>query len=578
MTGGTELHAAEAVDDGGSLPTFASTDAVKLWLSQRFARETDQEQLLRVTGAAVGTFLGAMRVSYGEVDSIGTGLIVPLDWTRDGVPTLAGNHWFDPASEFAGLARSGRTIVVEETDAPPIAGTTTRAFIIVPLIHDGRPVAIFSVADDRPRRWTTEEVTLVSQTGARLWSALQHLRLTEQLRESEEQFRMMAENLPGICWVGDSEAKPLWGNTRWHAMYDETTAAHGDGRGVIHPDDLDRARAIWRDMRVNGVPGEFQLRLRGRDGIYRPFASKATPIRDAVGTVVRWVGVQIDLSDQAAQDRRQAVLRSFADRAREMSDPIAIMTLLAGMLAEHVGVEQFIFVEASHGKLDEGTMYRAIDGAHVTAFEPTLSAAFGAFAVRPDPESTFVATDVKSMADDSPIRISALAMGAVGDQCPADPARAAGRGLLLPQSPAARLAARRCRVVRGTGRALLGGGVSRAGRSRAEESRAGPGVPDRLDRPAAHDGRHGRDHGDHAGGAGHVHGRVPRHLFGRRRDRPGLCGERGVAQRRRQHRAHPFLARLGAGSTARRMVGRRAAAVRQCRGRPARRGDDPADL
>ena len=411
MTGGTELHAAEAVDDGGSVPTFPSADAVKLWLSQRFARETDQDQLLRVTGTAVGTFLGAMRVGYGEVDAVGTGLIVPLDWTRDGVPTLAGNHWFDPASEFAGLARSGRTIVVEETDAPPIAGTTTRAFIIVPLIHDGRPVAIFSVADDRPRRWTTEEVTLVSQTGARLWSALQHLRLTEQLRESEEQFRMMAENLPGICWVGDSDAKPLWGNTRWHAMYDETTAAHGDGRGVIHPDDLDRARTIWRDMRVNGVPGEFQLRLRGRDGIYRPFASKATPIRDAVGAVVRWVGVQIDLSDQAAQDRRQAVLRSFADRAREMSDPTAIMTLLAGMLAEHVGVEQFIFVEASHGRLNEGTMYRAIDGAHVTAVEPTLSAAFGAFAVRPDPESTFVATDVKSMADDSPIRISALAMG-----------------------------------------------------------------------------------------------------------------------------------------------------------------------
>ena len=223
---------------------------------------------------------------------------------------------------------------------------------------------------------------------------------------------MMAENLPGICWVGDRDAKPLWGNSRWHAMYDDTAAAHGDARGAIHPDDLPRARAIWHEMRTEGSPGEFRLRLRGRDGVYRPFLSKASPIHDATGIVTRWVAVQIDLSDQQAQDRRQMVLRSFADAARDVRQPDAILSLLAGILTEQLGVEQLIFAEQADDDQSGLRVFRAIDGVPVSRAEPLLTEAFNAFAALDRPAETFVVRDHDvDLAPTSPIRIAATAMG-----------------------------------------------------------------------------------------------------------------------------------------------------------------------
>jgi PAS domain-containing protein len=59
----------------------------------------------------------------------------------------------------------------------------------------------------------------------------------EKLRESEEQFRLIAENLPGLCWISDGDGNLLWGNREWHAMFDGTSAEQGDPIGICHPDD-----------------------------------------------------------------------------------------------------------------------------------------------------------------------------------------------------------------------------------------------------------------------------------------------------------------------------------------------------
>ena len=184
----------------------------------------------------------------------------------------------------------------------------------------------------------------------------------EKLRESEEQFRLIAENLPGLCWISDGEGNLLWGNREWHAMFDGTSAEQGDPRGICHPDDLPILRDLWRRMRENGEAEAVQLRLRGHDNIYRPFSSKAVPVRNAQGDVVRWCGVQIDLSDQHAHDRRQTVLRAFHDQSRDLIEPEAILEALARILSEHLGVPHLLYGEIGNGEGRIPDVFHAADG------------------------------------------------------------------------------------------------------------------------------------------------------------------------------------------------------------------------
>jgi PAS domain S-box-containing protein len=192
----------------------------------------------------------------------------------------------------------------------------------------------------------------------------------EKLRESEEQFRLIAENLPGICWISDGAGELLWANREWHAMFDGTSAADGDPRGICHPDDLHILRDLWRRMRALGEVEAVQLRLRGQDNIYRPFLSKAVPVRDAAGEVVRWCGVQIDLSEQQAHDRRQTVLRAFHEQSRDVTDPDEILVVLSRILTEHLGVARLLYGEIDDDGGRTADIFHAADGVPQT--DPAL--------------------------------------------------------------------------------------------------------------------------------------------------------------------------------------------------------------
>jgi len=351
---------------------FDSAESVKLWLSQRFAEASDPAHILHTVCRAIGEHLDLSRVCYGEMgDDLAT-FTIAHDWTR-GLPSMAGTHRLNPNGWISSQYRLGRTLTIDDVRVsslePEVAArfeaSGIRAFIGVPLINAGKLVALFRASDDKPRAWRAEEVSLVAQTGSRLWSALEHLRLTEKLRESEEQFRLLAENLPGLCWVTDRDGTIAWGNAQWHDMFDGAAGETGDASEVVHPDDLPLAMSLWQAMREGAVKSEVQLRLRGRDGIYRPFLSKAAPVRDGSGAVVRWCGVQIDLTEKEAIDRRQAVLRAFHDRTRDLIDPDEILAVLSSTLTAHFGINHLLYCEAPDGNADRLTTFHARNGVRV---------------------------------------------------------------------------------------------------------------------------------------------------------------------------------------------------------------------
>ena len=107
--------------------------------------------------------------------------------------------------------------------------------------------------------------------------------LTERaVREGENHLRAMANNISELAWMTDAKGAVLWYNERWFE-YTGTTLEEMAGCGwqkVHHPDHLQRAMAEIGKCFSSGDVWEDLLPLRGRDGSYRSFRSRAVPIRN----------------------------------------------------------------------------------------------------------------------------------------------------------------------------------------------------------------------------------------------------------------------------------------------------------
>ena len=151
---------------------------------------------------------------------------------------------------------------------------------------------------------------------------------TEQLRESEQQFRTLANSIPQLAWMADAEGSVFWYNQRWYEFMGTPTneLPQWGWPNIQHPDHLERVMAKLHRSWKAGELWEDTFPLRGVDGAYVWFLSRAVPIRDTAGNVVRWFGTCTDISAQVmAEDRIRSLNSQLQERLAELE---AIMQVL----------------------------------------------------------------------------------------------------------------------------------------------------------------------------------------------------------------------------------------------------------
>lgn len=128
----------------------------------------------------------------------------------------------------------------------------------------------------------------------------EHKRIEEELRRSEEQFRVFADSLPELCWMADAGGTIFWYNQRWYDYTGGTPEQMlGWGWQAWHdPKILPTVMEKWRASLQTEQPFEMVFPLRAANGEFRSFLTRVRPLHDQSGGVIRWFGVNTDITEQ----------------------------------------------------------------------------------------------------------------------------------------------------------------------------------------------------------------------------------------------------------------------------------------
>ena len=128
--------------------------------------------------------------------------------------------------------------------------------------------------------------------------------------------RSIAESMPLMVWIAGADGAAILCNRRVCA-YTGLGAHELEGWGwiaALHPDDRARVEQCWRQALASGESYQAEIRLRRHDGAYRWHLDTASPLKDASGRIIGWLGLCTDIDPLVLGTGRAVPLHLFFPR------------------------------------------------------------------------------------------------------------------------------------------------------------------------------------------------------------------------------------------------------------------------
>ena len=141
--------------------------------------------------------------------------------------------------------------------------------------------------------------------------------LSHELAEREAHFRVLAEAIPHIVWTTTPDGAPQYFNQRWFDYVGKDQISSRPWLDRVNPEDRRRASSQWNASLSSGKPFAIETLLCAGDGKFRWHLGRALPLRDDLGTIIRWVGTFTDIDDQKRTEETRSRLAAIVESSED---------------------------------------------------------------------------------------------------------------------------------------------------------------------------------------------------------------------------------------------------------------------
>ncbi|MFC1764672.1 PAS domain S-box protein [Planctomycetota bacterium] len=202
-------------------------------------------------------------------------------------------------NEYRQVFDSGQVLTTEEASEMHGRKVTTETRKIPVSNEDGQIVQVITVVRDITKRREAEQA----------------------LSQSEEQYRSLVTNIPGVVWRSDQA-----GNTTFISQnikeiygYSQVEVYEGGSQlwfGRIHPDDVDAVKESFRMLLEEGMPLDVEYRIQRKDGAWIWLQDRSTGTYEKEG--VKYAdGVFVEVT---ARKQAEQTLQESEERFRVLSE------------------------------------------------------------------------------------------------------------------------------------------------------------------------------------------------------------------------------------------------------------------
>ncbi|WP_288428039.1 PAS domain-containing protein [uncultured Agrobacterium sp.] len=274
----TPIHNDEGIVEGVLCTVLENTEKVKTVQALAASRE----ELSRLT-AALPILVGFIDRDYvyrfanqGYLEWFG---MAPEDVLGRRVLEVVGEEFYQERQPFIEKAMAGEE-VVSDTRIRRADGTVHAAEIRYVPRRDasGEVDGSYILIIDIEKRKQAEEGLIVSNN----------------------RFRAAVEAVHGVLWTNSPDGRMMGEQPAWsHLTGQSQDQYQGFGWSeAVHPADREGSIDSWNRAVAAKATYVWEHRVRRRDGVYRTFAIRAVPILDASGSIIEWVGIHTDITEQ----------------------------------------------------------------------------------------------------------------------------------------------------------------------------------------------------------------------------------------------------------------------------------------